>query len=103
MMRSGIWGIDFKAIDYDKISDTQVTVNPVEKMYGVGTIRFAAGRTNREGNPQTDNFTAVPDPYEVFKKVKSTAVDIKTDWNYPNQLRPPENPGYKTDYKPEKP
>jgi hypothetical protein len=23
-------------------------------------------------------------------------VDIKTDWNYPNALRPRENPGYKT-------
>ena len=27
-------------------------------------------------------------------------VDIKTDWNYPNKLRPEENPGYDTKYEP---
>jgi hypothetical protein len=26
---------------------------------------------------------------------------VKTDWNYPNQLRPAENPGYHTEYKPQ--
>jgi hypothetical protein len=35
---------------------------------------------------------------EVFKMVKQTSVDIKTDYNYPNALRPETNPGYKTKY-----
>jgi hypothetical protein len=26
---------------------------------------------------------------------------VKTDWNYPNALRPGENKGYNTDYKPQ--
>jgi hypothetical protein len=29
-------------------------------------------------------------------------VDVKTDWNYPNALRPEENPGYRTKYNPKK-
>lgn len=99
MMRSGFWGIDFKAIDYDKISDVEVNVNPIENFYKVGTIQFYSGRTNQKGNPVTDNFIAVQEPYEVFKRVKTVSVDIKTDWNYPNQLRPEQNPGYKTKYK----
>lgn len=100
MIRSGFWGIDFKAIDYDKITDIWVTVNPIEAMMKVGTVRFSAGRTNRQGKFVSDDFIAVENPYEVFKKVKSVSVDVKTDWNYPNQLRPGENPGYKTEYKP---
>jgi hypothetical protein len=100
MMRSGFWGIDFNAIDYDKISDIQVTVNPLENMLGVGTLRFSAGKVSSKGNPLTEDFIAIENPYEVFKKVKTVSVDVKTDWNYPNKLRPEGNPGYKTKYDP---
>jgi len=100
MMRSGFFGIDFKAIDYDKISDVEVTVNPLENMFGVGTVQAFSGRTSSKGTRLYDSFIAVGNPYEVFKKIKEVSVDVKTDWNYPNKLRPEENPGYRTRYKP---
>lgn len=102
MMRSGFWGIDFNAIDYDKITDVQVNVNPLENILGVGTIRISSGKVNDKGAAITDNFIAVQNPYEVFKKIKTVMVDVKTDWNYPNKLRPDENPGYNTTYDPNK-
>lgn len=102
MLRSGFWGIDFNALDYDKISDIQVTVNPLENMLQVGTIRISAGKTTSKGSPLTDDFIAVKNPYEVFKKIKTVMVDVKTDWNYPNKLRPEDNPGYNTKYDPKK-
>ena len=98
MMRSGFWGIDFNAIDYDKISDVQVTVNPLENILGVGTIRISAGKVTSKGNRLTDDFIAIGNPYEIFKKLKTVMVDIKTDWNYPNKSRPNGNPGYCTKY-----
>ncbi len=101
MLRSGFWGIDFQAIDYDKIVDLQVTVNPVENMMGVGTIRFATGGTDNNNRGLTKNLIAIEEPYAVFKKIKEVSVDIKTDWNYPNKLRPEDNPGYKTKYTPD--
>ena len=101
MFRSGFWGTDFEAIDYDKISDLQVTVNPVENMLGVGTIRFSTGGADSRGRLLSKNFISITEPYAVFKRIKEVSVDIKTDWNYPNKLRPEENPGYKTKYKPE--
>ena len=103
MMRSGFIGTSFKTIDYDKISDIEVTVSAIEKMYNVGTIRFFSGRTQTdEGNTTKlyDSWSAIADPYEVFKKVKQTSVNIKTDFNYPNALRPDTNPGYNTKYEP---
>jgi len=100
MLRSGFWGIDFNAIDYDKIADIQVNVNPLENMLGVGTIRISSGKVTSKGNPLTDNFIAVKNPYDVFKKIKTVMVDVKTDWNYPNKLRPEDNPGYNTKYEP---
>ena len=103
MMRSGFIGTDFKTIDYDKISDIEVTVSVVEKMYNVGSIRFFSGRTQTdEGNTtkRYDSWSAIENPYEVFKMVKQTSVNIKTDFNYPNALRPDTNPGYNTKYDP---
>ncbi|HSC53295.1 MAG TPA: PH domain-containing protein [Phnomibacter sp.] len=101
MMRSGFWGTDFKAIDYDKISDIEVNVNPIEKFFNVGTVQAYSGRVNDKGNRVYDKFVAIENPYEVFKMIKQTSVDIKTDYNYPNALRPEKNPGYKTDYNPQ--
>jgi len=97
MMRSGFWGTDFKALDYDKITDIEVNVNPIEKIFDVGTIKAYSGV-----NTVYDRFLAIRNPYEVFKMIKQISVDIKTDYNYPNALRPDQNTGYKTEYKPEK-
>ena len=44
------------------------------------------------------SFSNISNPYDIFKKVKEVMVDIKTDYNYPNALRPDTNPGYKTKY-----
>ena len=44
-------------------------------------------------------FLGVANPYEVFKQIKEAAINVKTDWSYPNALRPAVNPGYHTRYK----
>jgi hypothetical protein len=101
MMRTGFIGTDFKSIDYDKISDIEVTVNVVERAFNVGTIKFFSGRTQTDEGTTTklyDRWEAIPNVYEVFKKIKQVSVDIKTDYNYPNAFRPEVNPGYKTKY-----
>lgn len=104
MFRTGFFGIDFKAVDYDKIQNLEVNVGPLEKFYNVGSIKAFSGQFASSGEHGTravfDCFKAIEDPYGVFKAIKKVSVDIKTDWNYPNDLRPEENKGYKTTYKP---
>ena len=105
MIRSGFIGTDFKIIDYDKISDIQVTVSFIERAFNVGTIRFYSGRTETTDGITSqayDRWEAIPNPYEIFKQLKKISVDIKTDFNYPNALRPETNPGYNTKYFPKK-
>lgn len=97
MLRSGFFGIDFKVIDYDKISDLQVTVNPLENLLGVGTIKAFSGRMN-QNTALYDKMIGIRQPYDVFRRIKEVSVDIKTDWNYPNAIRPETNPGYRTKY-----
>ena len=103
MLRTGFFGIDFKAVDYDKIQNLEVNVGPLEKLFNVGTIRAFTGEyahTKNGTRPLFNEFIAIDEPYEVFKKIKQVSLDIKTDWNYPNQLRPEENPGYNSKYTP---
>jgi uncharacterized membrane protein YdbT with pleckstrin-like domain len=45
-----------------------------------------------------DRWEAIPNVYEIFKKVKQVSVDIKTDYNFPNALRPETHHGYNTKY-----
>lgn len=104
MFRTGFFGIDFKAVDYDKIQNIEVNVNPLEKIFNVGSVQVFTGefsRSNDHGTRAIYNvFRAIENPYEVFKAIKQVSLDIKTDMNYPNDLRPEDNPGYKTKYKP---
>ncbi len=104
MFRTGFFGIDFKAVDYDKIQNIEVNVGPLEKLLNVGSIRFFTGEFTTSGDHGTrsiyNQFKAIEDPYAIFKAIKQISVDIKTDWNYPNNLRPEENNGYNTNYKP---
>lgn len=98
LLRSGFWGTDFKAIDYDRIQDLTVTVNPLENLCKVGSIRAFTGAFTSKGAQIFDRFTAIENPYEVYKQLKQVSLDVKTDWNYPNALRPETNPGYGTSY-----
>lgn len=103
MIRSGFIGKNFKSVDYDKISDIEVTVNIVERIFKVGTVRFFSGRTEINDGITSklyDRWEAISNPYEVFKQLKKVTVDIKTDFNYPNALRPEINPGYNSKYRP---
>jgi len=98
IIRTGVWGIDFKTVDFDKVTNLDVTVNPLEKMVGAGSIRFDSGATNAKGATLYTTFTGIDQPYDVFKHIKQISLDVKTDWDYPNKLRPEDNPGYKTTY-----
>lgn len=96
MITSGIFGTDFRAIDYDRINDIEVNVNPIENNKNLGTIKYFTGKTNSKGRRIPERFRSIENPYEVFKLLKEISTDTKTDMNYPNDYRPKENSGYNT-------
>ncbi len=97
----GLIGTSFKTVDYDGIQDMAVTVGPIERLFNAGTIRAYSGRTTARGGRIYDQFVSIADPYDVFRALKQIEVDVKTDWEYPNALRPAANPGYATEYRPQ--
>jgi hypothetical protein len=102
MLRSGFFGIDFKAVDFDMVQNMEVNVGPLEKLFNVGSIRIFSGEAMSTKNGMRsmyDTFKAIENPYGVFKQLKQVSMDIRSDLNYPNQYRPEENQGYRTKYK----
>ncbi len=99
MMRSGFWGTDFKVIDFDQISDLEVKVNPIENLLGVGTVQAFSGHISDKGGRSYDRFIGIAAPYDLFRRIKQVTIDVKTDWSYPNAMRPDTNPGYRSRYR----
>lgn len=72
---------------------------------GVGDIYFdttsssigiPTNNPSSQGNPQA--FLDIENAYELYPKLQKVVLDIQTDIEYPNDLRPKENKGYRTKY-----
>ena len=106
IIQEGVIGRDFKTVDFDKITNIQVVVGIVDKIFGnkTGSILISTpdsvSYNHGSAIPNPYKISNITSPYEVYKLFTKTEFDIKTDIEYPNKLRPSENPGYKTNYKP---
>jgi hypothetical protein len=73
LLRSGFWGTDFVTIDFDQIANLEVSVNPIENMYGVGTITIMPRLLLNTGRARLTRLVGVSGPYEVFKLIKQAS------------------------------
>lgn len=103
-IESGIIGRDVKTIAFSEISEPEVHVGLIEKLRGCGSIKLtpysATRNSGNQGAMTRGTLQHISDPYVVYKLVKQMSLDIKSDMEYPNALRPDENPGYNTEYRP---
>ncbi|TAL52584.1 MAG: PH domain-containing protein [Nanoarchaeota archaeon] len=106
ILQQGVIGRDFKIVDFDQISGAEVDIGLFDKMFGKesGTIKiYSPGHSvaTKRGPVSIPYFLQnIDNPYEVFKFFKKTSFDVRTDIQYPNELRPATNPGYNSKYKP---
>ncbi len=91
IIKSGIIGIDFKNIYYSEIESVNLKVGLFDKMLKVGDIYV---KSRNESHVLFD----ITEPYFITQKLQEIVIDIKTDIEFPNGLRPEENPGYNTKY-----
>jgi hypothetical protein len=105
VFQAGVIGRDFMFLDFDKITNAEVNVGIVDKVCGKNTgniLFYSAGtfvKTKHGIQARPYQFAHIKDPYALFKMFQKTSHDIKTDIEYPNALRPDQNPGYQTKYK----
>ena len=91
IIKSGIIGIDFKNIYYSEIDSVNLRVGLVDRIEKVGDIYI---KSIGGANVLYD----LEYPYTLTEKLQKIVVDIKTDIQFPNNLRPAENDGYSTKY-----
>ncbi len=91
IIKSGIIGIDFKNIYYSEIDSVNLKVGIVDRIEKVGDIYI---KSNGGANVLYD----LENPYSLTEKLQKIVVDIKTDIQFPNNLRPSGNDGYNTKY-----
>lgn len=91
--RGGALGIDINSIDFSEIDGVKLNVGALEKLF------FHCGSVIVHGDNLKDPqiiFVGIKDYINVYKRLQSLSFDVKTDIEYPNALRPDNNPGYKT-------
>ena len=105
LFQKGIVGRDFEIADFDKITNAEVNVGVFDKLFGgrTGSIKIstAGSFTQTRKGPINKPYVIsnIENPYEVFKTFQKVSHDVRADISYPNELRPKENQGYKTEYK----
>jgi hypothetical protein len=112
IIQKGAVGLDYRSIEYTKIDDLYVNVGLIDKIFNTGTIvllnEYAYSSGNRSNHTsggyykkvdESNSFMAIENPYKVLKIIQKVSQDIRTDVYYPNDLRPAENPGYRTRYR----
>lgn len=90
----GALGVEVQAIDHHEIDAVNIKMSWLEKLRHVGTLEIVSDNTRID-------FVGIENPVKIYKMLTKTSFDVKTDIEYPNALRPDENPGYKTRYKDE--
>lgn len=90
----GALGVEVQAIDHHEIDAVNIKMSWLEKLRHVGTLEIVSDSTRID-------FVGIENPVKIYKMLTKTSFDVKTDIEYPNALRPDENPGYKTRYEKE--
>lgn len=108
ILQTGLVGRDFNMADFDQITNAEVDVGVLDKLFGngSGSIHISTAGTFRTGKhgpiAAPYRLSNIAKPYDVFRFFKKVSFDVKTDIDYPNKYRPGTNPGYRSVYKPGK-
>ena len=101
ILQSGFVDMNYQTIYYKDIKNVNLRVGLIDKLLGVGDIYFDLGTYTTNNRTRTLNhaFLDIENPDEIYPRLQKIVLDIQTDIEYPNALRPDENPGYNTKYK----
>ena len=102
IIKNGFFAENYQTIYYKDIRNVNLSIGLIDKMLGVGDIHFDInGRNmyNTQGR-MGPSFLDIEDCSYLYQKLQKVVLDIQTDIEYPNALRPDTNPGYNTKYEP---
>lgn len=102
IIQHGFFAVNEVSLFYKDLQNVQMKVGFVDKIFHVGDICFDSGiRYDSSGNKQNEFvFEELEDVQEVYARIQKIILDMQTDIEYPNDLRPKNNSGYNTQYRP---
>ena len=92
IIMSGFIGMNCESIYYKDIENVELRISVIDKLLKVGDIYFDSKVQGQVA------FLDIQNPYEIYPQLQKIVLDIQTDIEFPNNLRPKENDGYNTKY-----
>lgn len=83
----------FDTVFYSDIASIDLHIGIIDRMFKVGDLLI---KTNSGSTYMVED---IGNPYFIQERLQKIVNDIKTDMQFPNDLRPEENHGYNTKYK----
>ena len=109
IIQGGFFAVNETSLFYKDLRNTRLNIGFLDKLFHTGDICFDDGyqydrRHSRNNGLVLGNtgfvFEDMEDASEVYSRIQKIILDIQTDMEYPNALRPDVNPGYTTEYRP---
>jgi hypothetical protein len=98
IIQNGFFAINEASIFYKDLRDVKLKIGIFNKFSHTGDILLNATSGDSDSS---DSFEFLKDAQDVYKRLQKIIFDMQTDIEYPNALRPKDNPGYNTNYKSE--
>ncbi len=101
-IKTGVFSSNVVMKPFAELSSVSVRQGMFDKMFGTGDVTMNSAASNIQyGNRRRANIFSISNikEYEsVFQLVKQYQEAVYTDTMFPNQMRPAENPGYRTQF-----
>ncbi len=85
VIQTGIFGRNFRSVDYDDIKNSSVSVGLFNWIFNTGTVNVFTGEMESTGgkNPQMkpkyDSFRYITNAYDVLKKLQENLTEMEED------------------------
>lgn len=99
VIQGGFFAVNETSLFYKELRNANMRIGFFNKIFHTGNIVFdnAMPLHNKQNKPHM--MEDLENPQEVYNRIQRVILDIQTDIEYPNALRPEENPGYNTQYR----
>ncbi len=102
IIQSGFLAVNEMSLFYKDLRNVRLNIGFLDKLFHTGDICFDDGYQYNKNRLGFSGFVFddMADAAEAYSQIQKIILDIQTDMEYPNALRPDVNPGYTTEYRP---
>lgn len=100
IIQGGFLAVNETSLFYKDLRNTKLRIGVIDKLFHTGSVEFDNGMImNNNRQQRVQRLENLEDSQNVYNRIQKVILDIQTDIEYPNALRPEENPGYNTQYR----